>query len=291
MNLEYSRMRISIMSRWLTALGVLSAALLLSVAGCKQDVDKTKKPDAAVEPKKDNNGKPIEAQPVARTKDPRLLSFKEAVILDPPRSEQRPPDIACNGKNVAKIFEMIANDLWDKANFTDADGKRVKYQAVMNTDAGEITFDLYGDIAPTHVRSFVCLARAGYYDGMPFYCIFRRVVEDNKVSYIESGCPKGTGEDGYGSVGYWLRPEFSDKITHEEGVLGACLRETDDTAACRFYVTGAPMPQMDGRFTAFGKVSKGLDVMRTINTRAVDELDRPKEPVTIKSVTIQTIAE
>ena len=267
-------------------------ATLLGLAGCNKGGDQAKPPVAQIEAKKDNLGKTIEAQPVARIKDPRVLPFKEAVILDPPpEDEQRPPDATYNGKNAAKLFETIADDLWDKVAFTDDAGRRIKYLAIMTTELGDIHIDLLGDVAPNHVRSFVCLAKAGYFDDMAFYYSIRRNVDDALVAYIESGCPRGTGEYGSGSVGYWLRPEISDKITHEEGMLGACLHRDPRSAACRFYLTAAKMPFMDGSFTLFGKITKGLDIVHTINTRAGNEMDRPNQPVVIRSVTIQTAVE
>jgi peptidyl-prolyl cis-trans isomerase B (cyclophilin B) len=263
---------------------------LLVLAGCSKGDDQAKPPQPVV--KVDNLGKPIQAQPVARSKGPALLSFKDAVILDPPpEDEQRPPDMTTNGKNVGKIFETIAEDLWGKITFTNNDGRPIKYQAVLTTELGEIQIDLLGDIAPNHVRSFVCLAQTGYYDGMAFYYSIRRTVEDATVAYIESGCPRGTGEYGSGSVGYWLRPEFSATLKHEEGVVGACLHRDPNSAACRFYITAATMPQMDGEFTIFGKVARGMDIVRTINTRAVQENDRLQQPVVIRNVTIRTLLE
>lgn len=277
------------LNRWIGASCGIAAAVLVALAGCTQNADNDKKDDSKpivqVE-KKDNDQKTISAQPVSRLKAP---GFSECVILDPPRDELRPPDTTVNGKNAAKLFELIANDLWDKVAFTTSDGKRIRYQAIMTTELGDVHIDLFGDVAPNHVRSFICLAKAGYYDGMSFYYTLNRVIEGTKVAYIETGCPKGNAEEGHGSIGYWLKPEISDKATHEEGAVGACLREDPNSAACRFYITAAAIPPMDGSFTVFGKVSKGLDVVRTINTREVNEFDRPKAPVAIKSVTIRTI--
>ena len=282
------------MIRW-TGCGIgVVVVVLVGLAGCGKHGDEAAKnaPALQVESKKDNNGKTIPAQTVALARPPKLLPFKEAVILDPaPEGELQPPDTTYTGKNAVKIFETIANDLWDKVTFTDNDGKPIKYQAIIATDAGDIHLDLYGNLAPNHVRSFVCLAKTGYYDGMSFYYSINRKVEDSSIAYIEAGCPRGTGELGSGSIGYWLRPETSEKLLHEEGVIGACLGEDIESAACRFYVTAASMPQMDGRFTAFGKVTRGLDVVRTINRREVQESDRLKQPVLIRTVTIQTIVD
>src|ERR1019366_7339470 len=279
---------------WIAGYLLAISATLLALAGCNKGGDQasqkgSQQPVVQTEPKTDNLGKAIQAPTVARLKEPRFLSFKEAVTLDPPpEDEQRPPDLTCTGKDVAKIYEHIADDLWDKVTFTDNVGRRIKYQAVLATELGDIHLDLAGNAAPNHVRSFVCLAKAGYYDGMAFYYSIRRTVEDSTIAYIETGCPRGTGEYGSGSIGYWLPPEFSDKLKHEEGVIGACLHRDPNSAACRFYITAAAMPQMDGSFTLFGKVTKGMAIVRTINTRGVQENDRPARPVAIRSVTIHT---
>jgi cyclophilin family peptidyl-prolyl cis-trans isomerase len=223
-------------------------------------------------------------------KNPKLPTFKDAVILDPvPEGEQRPPNMTHTGKNAVKIFEMIANEMWDQTTFTNNDGKRIKYQATIATDLGDIAIDLFGDDVPNHVRSFVCLAKSGYYDGMAFYRSVNRQVEDSRVAYIETGCPRGTGELGSGSIGYWLKPEISERITHEVGVLGASLGEDPDSAACRFHILTVANPYMDGRFTIFGKVTSGLDIVRTINKKPVAEFDRLEQPVTIRSVTIRAV--
>ncbi|MBI2805500.1 MAG: peptidylprolyl isomerase [Planctomycetes bacterium] len=272
--------------------------LTVTLAGCTKEADRanktdTPRPDGQIEAKQDNQGKKIPAQTVGFNKGLKLLSFQQAVILanEVPRNELQPPDRTSTDKNAVKIFESIANDLWDKVTFKSAAGKGIKYQATISTELGEIRLDLYGDSAPNHVRSFVCLAKLGYYDGMSFYRTPKRKSEDNDIAYIETGCPRGTGEFGSGSIGYWLRPEIDSKLTHGDGVLGACLGEDPNSAACRFYLTAAAMPQMDGYFTIFGKVTHGLDVVHTINRREVQELDRPKQPVGIKTVTIRTMAE
>ena len=92
---------------------------------------------------------------------------------------------------------------------------------VLETSKGDIKIELFYDAAPNHVRSFICLARAGYFDGLPFHASIRRGDKDNLQGYLESGCPKGTGEIGYGSIGYWLKPEIKSAMKHEEGTVGA----------------------------------------------------------------------
>ena len=277
--------------RWVSCVIGVSAAIVVGLAGCQKEADP--KPGARVEVRKDNDGKPIPGVTVSRASMPPLLPFKDAVILNttPPDGEQKPPDVTHTGKNTVKIFETIANDLWDKVNFSDNKGRPIRYQAIVATELGDIHIDLHGHLAPNHVRSFVCLAKAGYYDGMAFYYSIDRTVVDSTVAYIETGCPRGTAEIGSGSIGYWLRKELSGKLAHDEGVVGACLGADPESAACRFYITAAPCPMMNGEFTIFGKVTQGLDIVRLINKKEVQETDRLQKPILIRSVTISTAVE
>ncbi len=275
----------------------MMAALSFVITGCNKDKDQASKTDQAkpvvqVDAKKDNAGKTIAVLTVSREKMLDLLPFREAVILEPaPERERRPPDKTHTGKNVVRIYETIANEMWDKIRFTNEAGLTITYRAVLTTDMGEIQVDLNHRAAPNHVRNFICLAKTGYFDGMSFYYSINRKVEDQTVAYIESGCPRGTGEFGSGSIGYWLKPELSDKASHEEGVIGASRGYDDNSAACRFYLTAEAMPQMDGSFTVFGKITKGLEIVRAINKRESMDNDTPKQPVTIRSVAIQTLPE
>src|SRR5207244_7503839 len=134
---------------------------------------------------------------------------------------------------------------------------------------GSLTLALLPNVAPNHVRNFVALARAGYYDGLLFEHVIQQEGDgpDARLELVEAGCPLGTGEAGIGHLGYWLPPEFSDKVKHEEGTVGACRADDPDTAGCRFYITLSKAPVMDGNFTVFGRVTSGLDVVRRIAQR------------------------
>jgi peptidyl-prolyl cis-trans isomerase B (cyclophilin B) len=220
---------------------------------------------------------------------------------DPPAMCNRPPDTTVTGKPVGKLFEQVVR-LWPTIRFVNPSGKALVYSATLETDQGTIEIALRPDVAPNHVRNFIALARAGYYDGLRFDRVRHEEPETPAggapLDQIEGGCPLGTGEAGYGSIGYWLNPEFDDKdkpkLPHEEGTVGACRGTEADSAACRFYVTLSKAPYLDGNYTAFGKVTKGLDVARRIYQQpgVVYEADpdgsrRPLTPVIIRKVTIQ----
>jgi cyclophilin family peptidyl-prolyl cis-trans isomerase len=221
---------------------------------------------------------------------------------DPPANSNPPPDVTVNGKPVYKIYKEVLA-LWDTIRFVAPDGKPIHYSATVETDFGTIEIALRPDLAPNHVRNFVALARAGYYDGLFFdrICHEENEVEPGKMQVfdsIEAGCPLGSGEPGNGSIGYWLKPEFpaaDAKVTHEPGTIGACHASEADTAACRFYITLCDAPFLDGNFTVFGKVTHGLDVARIISKQPTREYEedvagslRPDKPIKIRKVTIHT---
>lgn len=295
------------MSRRLTLSCTLFTTFLLTSAGCgpKSEPAAKAKPDGEapqVEIKKED----VKEKITGATLGPPLVfsaSFRDAVRLDPPDGELRPPDFTMGGKNVAKMFEAVSGrdgkpGLWDGVQFSAPDGKKLRHIAHVKTDLGVIKIELFADEAPLHVRNFIALARAGYYDGLCFHRSERTDADDKKDTpakqfhYLEAGCPKGTGEIGYGSIGYWMKPErTSTKLQHVKGTVGAWHAEELETAACKFYLTLCDVPWMDGNYTIFGKVIQGLEVADAINQRPVhpDALrDRPVEPVVIREVTIHS---
>ena len=220
-------------------------------------------------------------------------SFAEATRADVPADFQRPPDLTLTGKSVGKLYsELVA--MWPTIDLTGPDGKIIPYVATVDTDLGAIEITLRADLAPNHVRNFICLAKLGYYDGL----VFERTVHakpadhpEQEVDVLEGGCPLGTGDIGIGSLGYWLKPEYSTE-THDVGAIGAPRGTEPDTACCRFYMTLSKAPFLDGNFTVFGKATSGLDVAKRIfslpvrNDTEYPEGDRPEKPVVIRKVTI-----
>ena len=106
--------------------------------------------------------------------------------------------------------------------------------------------------APRTVENFARLARSGYFDGIAFH----RVVPD---FVIQDGCPRG---DGWGGPGYAIPCEYNDR-PYEEGTVGMAL-SGKDTGGSQWFVTLAPAPRLDGRYTAFGVVTSGMDVVERI---------------------------
>ena len=164
---------------------------------------------------------------------------------------------------------------WDREPDMKIDVNKV-YVARMDTTAGPIVIELYPKQAPHHVNSFVFLAKEGYYDGV----IFHRVIPG---FMIQGGDPTGTGQ---GGPGYKLKAEFN-ATKHTRGVLSAARTQDPDSAGSQFFLMHGDAPHLDNQYTAYGKVTEGMDVVDKIATAPTGANDRPKDPVSIKSIKIE----
>ncbi len=220
-------------------------------------------------------------------------SFQEATLDETPQNLNKPPDVTVAGKKTAEILRQVRGEngtggLWEQIRFMTPQGKRISYEAVVKTAAGEFHIELLPDAAPNHVRNFIALARAGYYDGLFFDYIIPQKFKDD-CTLVLAGCPLGTNEFGHGHIGYWLKPEANSKYAHDEGTVGAWPLEN---AACKFYISMTRAPGMDtGGYTVFGRISKGLEVARKLaqsplQTNDGQETGFPVEPIVMQSVTI-----
>src|SRR2546430_2275364 len=161
---------------------LLGAALpLLALAGCSRD---SSTPTTVSTPAEVPEPETKQAAATAVKVDPGRMRqpFRDAVLLDPPvNDEQIPQDnLTSAGKNIARLYEVVAGKdnqggLFDQVELVSARGEALKYQAVLTTKLGEIHIELYPAAAPNHVRSFIALARAGYFDGLPIYKSVREI--------------------------------------------------------------------------------------------------------------------
>jgi peptidyl-prolyl cis-trans isomerase B (cyclophilin B) len=115
---------------------------------------------------------------------------------------------------------------------------------------GVIKIEFFPEDAPKTVENFVTLAKKGFYDGLTFHR-----VEPGFV--VQGGDPKG---DGTGDPGYKIKAEFN-KQQHVRGVLAMARSQAPDSAGCQFYITLAPAHFLDGKYTVFGKVVSGMNIV------------------------------
>ncbi|CAB1081257.1 cyclophilin [Alkalispirochaeta odontotermitis] len=157
--------------------------------------------------------------------------------------------------------------------------------AVFETNIGTFEAELYARECPETVWNSINLAEGrqetdkggNYYDGLTFH----RVIEG---FVIQGGCPQGTGT---GGPGYRFGDEFDSSLRHDsEGIL-SMANAGPGTNGSQFFVTLGPTPHLDNRHSVFGKVVKGLDVVKSIGSCQTGPRDRPVEAVVMEKVTIQ----
>src|SRR5262249_29959103 len=154
-----------------------SLLLAAAVVGCNRGSrpKPDKQPDPTPETPSTNKEDATAAAPVL---DKRLTqTFAEARRPNPPADWPGFKDTTATGKSTAKLYTEVER-LWKDIPFATPDGKRINYSATLETDQGVIEMTLLPDVAPNHVRNFVALARAGYYDGLVFEHIVHEEVTD-----------------------------------------------------------------------------------------------------------------
>ena len=149
--------------------------------------------------------------------------------------------------------------------------------AVFETNHGTFEIELFEDKAPITVKNFIDLAEKGFYDGL----IFHRVIDG---FMIQGGDPNGMGT---GGPGYTIPDEFHKDLKHDsEGVL-SMANAGPNTGGSQFFITLAATPWLDGHHSVFGKVVKGMDVVRAIGKVDTDFQDKPLAKVVMEKVTIR----
>ena len=162
--------------------------------------------------------------------------------------------------------------------------------AILHTNRGDITIELFPNQAPATVENFVGLAKGEkeyntgngktgpFYDGLGFH----RVIDG---FMIQGGCPLGTGT---GGPGYTFKDEFTSELTFSKPYLLAMANAGPGTNGSQFFITTAATPWLNMRHTIFGEVTDEASqaVVDAIGTTATGAGDRPIEPVVIESVEI-----
>jgi cyclophilin family peptidyl-prolyl cis-trans isomerase len=131
------------------------------------------------------------------------------------------------------------------------------WSARLRTDKGDIVVELYADRAPRTVENFVNLARAGFYDGTTFHRVIRGFM-------AQGGDPTGTGT---GGPGYQFEDEFHPSLRHDGPGVLSMANAGAGTNGSQFFITYGPTPHLDDRHSVFGRVTEGLDVLKSLRER------------------------
>ena len=161
--------------------------------------------------------------------------------------------------------------------------KEVKEVAVIKTTAGEMVVEFWPEVAPKTVENFKTLAKKGFYDGTAFHRIIKGFM-------IQGGDPntKDPAKEalwGQGDPGYKIKAEFNNR-SHKRGVLSMARSADPDSAGCQFFICHGDPTFLDGKYTTFGKLIKGDDVLEKLATTATRPGDRPVTRQNIDSIKI-----
>ncbi len=161
-------------------------------------------------------------------------------------------------------------------------------KAIIKTKFGDMHIKFYPDVAPKHVENFIKLAKSGFYDGT----IFHRVIPGFMIQGGDSNTKNSLRKDTYGQGGpkdekgnpVLLKAEFND-TPHKRGIVSMARANEPDTAGSQFFIVVEPSHFLDGKYTAFGEVTRGLGVADKIVILPRNDHDLPNERIEI-TVTI-----
>ena len=143
----------------------------------------------------------------------------------------------------------------------------------------EMEAELYPEVAPVTVENFVKLINEKFFDGI----IFHRVIPG---FMIQGGDPTGTGMGGSKETirGEFLANGFVNNLKHERGVLSMARTMDPNSASSQFFIMHETSPHLDGQYAAFGRITKGIEVVDEIASVETDFRDKPVVPQTIKTI-------
>lgn len=155
--------------------------------------------------------------------------------------------------------------------------------AVIETKFGSVELRFFPDVAPGHVDNFISLAKKGFYDGTTFHRVIPGFM-------IQGGDPNSKNPDrskhGMGGPGYTIKAEFNKK-PHKRGTLSMARAMHPDSAGSQFFICVVDTPFLDGQYTVFGEVVKGMDVADKIVNVPRDKADNPIDRVEMKIKVIE----
>jgi len=149
----------------------------------------------------------------------------------------------------------------------------------------QIKVELYPDVAPNTVKSFISLVKKGFYNGL----IFHRVIPE---FMIQGGDPSGNGAGGpgYSIKGEFTNNGFTNNLKHERGVISmGRTSQSMDSAGSQFFIVVKTAANLDKDYAAFGKVTSGMDIVDKIVNTPRDNKDKPLQNQVMKSVTVDTL--
>jgi peptidyl-prolyl cis-trans isomerase B (cyclophilin B) len=171
----------------------------------------------------------------------------------------------------------------DKPSGGKADGSKGP-KAIIKTKFGDMDIVFFPDKAPKHVESFIALAKSGFYNGT----IFHRVIPG---FMIQGGDPNTKDQNkpetyGQGGPSQRLKAEFND-IPHRRGILSMARTSDPNSAGSQFFIVVKDSNFLDGQYTVFGEVVKGMEVADKIVNLPKNSRDLPTERAEMTIVVVE----
>jgi peptidylprolyl isomerase len=155
-------------------------------------------------------------------------------------------------------------------------------KVLLQTTQGDITLELYENVAPLAVENFTTHVKNGYYNGLVFHRIIKNFM-------VQGGDPTGTG---MGGESIWAKPfkdEFKSGVVFDKAGILAMANSGPRTNGSQFFITTAPTPWLNGYHTIFGRVIDGMDILGKLNnvqTNGQNGGDRPLQTQKIIKATL-----
>ncbi len=155
-------------------------------------------------------------------------------------------------------------------------------KATLETNFGNIVFELLPDHAPETVRNFIKLAKSSFYDGT----LFHRVIPGFMIQGGDPNTKKSDkGRWGMGGPGYTIKAEFNPK-SHLRGIVSMARAQDPNSAGSQFFIVTTDSTFLDKQYTVFGRVTSGMDVADKIVNLPRDKNDCPHQEAKMIHVTI-----
>jgi cyclophilin family peptidyl-prolyl cis-trans isomerase len=164
-------------------------------------------------------------------------------------------------------------------NFTPEEIKKMaETTAIIETKFGNMELRFYPEVAPNHVNNFIELAKKGFYDGTLFHRVIPKFM-------IQGGDPNSKDTDrsrhGTGGPGHTVKAEFSNK-PHKRGTLSMARSNNPDSAGSQFFICVAEASSLNNKYSVFGEVVSGMEVVDKIVSQPRDARDNPNERIEMK---------
>ena len=158
--------------------------------------------------------------------------------------------------------------------------------AVLKTSAGEMVLEFWPEVAPKTVENFKALAQKGYYDGTAFHRIAKGFMIQGGDPLTKD--PSREDDWGTGGPGHTIKAEFNDR-KHQRGVISMARSQNPDSAGSQFFICLADAAFLDRKYTAFGRLVRGDDVLGRIGDTPVAMSNSGEKSKPLTRIAVETI--